>query len=268
MTLEGRVALITGGAAGLGRAEALALAERGADIAVVDLGAHGKDVEPGYALAGESQLDETARDIEALGRRSIAVQADVRRQEDLDRAVARTIEELGGLHILVATAGICFMGKSWEMSRSEWDLQLETNLTGVWQSCKAVVPHMIGQRYGRIILKSSTVGLKPWKDLAGYSATKAGVIALGRSLALEVGEHNITVNSICPGTIPSGTNRGVAARHDLNYDEFLQNLTAAQVIKEIMEPSDVGNAVAYLASDEARYITGIAWPVDAGWTIM
>ena len=153
------------------------------------------------------------------------------------------------------------MGTTWEMSRADWDLQLGTNLTGVWQSCKTAVPHMIEQRYGRIILRSSSVGLKPWKELAGAGDRRPGLFALGRSLALEVGEYNITVNSICPGTIPSGTDRGVAKKHHLNYDDFLKNLTAEQVIKEIMEPSDVGNAVAYLASDEALH-NGIAWPVS------
>ena len=186
---------MTGGASGLGRSHALALAGEGADVTVFDLGDSHRDAEPGYALSRQAELDATIADVRANGRRALGLTGDVRNQEQLDAAVAATLSELGRIDILVANAGIALMAPAWEMPREEWDLQLGTNLTGVWQSCKAVIPHMIERQYGRIILISSTLALKGSKGFAGYAAAKAGVAGLGRALAVELAEHRITVNS-------------------------------------------------------------------------
>jgi NAD(P)-dependent dehydrogenase (short-subunit alcohol dehydrogenase family) len=264
--VQGKVAFVTGGAAGLGRSHTLRLAGEGADVAVFDLGDSHRDAEPGYALSRQSELDTTITDVRATGRRALGLTGDVRSQDDLDAAVAATVAELGRVDILVANAGIALMDATWEMSREDWDLQLATNLTGVWQSCKAVIPHMIEQQYGRIILVASTLALKGVKGFAGYSATKAGVAGFGRALAAELAEHRITVNSICPSTVPAGSGRGLAHRHGLDFESLLQDLVKLQAIPVLLEPIDISNAVLFLASDEARYLTGAVLPVDGGTT--
>jgi NAD(P)-dependent dehydrogenase (short-subunit alcohol dehydrogenase family) len=260
----GRVALVTGGAAGLGRSHALALAQEGADVVIFDLGDNNRDAEPGYRLSRQAELDDTIEEIEKLGRRSLGIAGDVRNQADLDRAVAATIESFGRLDILVANAGIVVLGNTWMLPHAEWQLSLQTNLTGVWQSCRAALPSMIENRYGRIILIASTAATKGMKGLGAYSACKAGVAAMGRAMAAEVGEYGITVNSICPSTVPAGSGRGIAARHNLDFAVFTEAALDMQAIKSLLEPIDISNAVVFLASDEARYVTGITLPIDGG----
>ena len=266
--LEGKTAFVTGGAVGLGRSHVLTLAREGADVAVFDLGDGHRDAEPGYPLAKQADLDKTVEDVRHLGRRSLGLVGDVRSQADLDAAVSRTIGEFGRIDILVASAGIAMMGAAWEMSRPDWDLLIGTNLTGVWQSCKAVIPQMIKQQYGRIVLISSSAGYKAWNWLGPYVATKAAVMALGKSLAIELAQHWITVNSICPSTVDSGTNRGLAYRHNIEWDSMVGGWLKSQAIQKLLEPIDISNAVLFLASDEARYLTGVALPVDAGVTAL
>jgi NAD(P)-dependent dehydrogenase (short-subunit alcohol dehydrogenase family) len=266
--LDGKVAFVTGGALGLGRAEALRLAEEGAHVAIFDLGDGHRDAEPGYPLATQKDLDEAIAEIEAKDVRGLGLVGDVRDQDRLDAAVAKTVEELGRIDILVATAGIAIMGPTIEMTRDEWDLLLGTNLTGVWQSCKAVVPQMIKQGTGgRLILKSSSAGYKAWEWLGPYCATKNGVISLTRVMAIELAQHDITVNCICPSTVDSGTNRGLARVHGMDWEELRDNWLKDQAMqKQLVEREDIAAAVAFLASDEARFITGVALPVDAGVT--
>lgn len=266
--VQGKVALVTGGASGLGRSHALVLAGEGADVTVFDFGDSHRDAEPGFALSRQAELDATIADVRATGRRALGLTGDVRNQEQLDAAVATTLLELGRIDILVANAGIALMVPAWEMPREEWDLQLGTNLTGVWQSCKAVIPHMIERQYGRIILISSTLALKGSKGFAGYAADKAGVAGLGRALAVELAEHRITVNSICPSTVPAGSGRGLAYRHGLDFDSLLKDMLDFQAIPLLLEPIDISNAVLFLASDEARYLTGVVLPVDGGTSAM
>ena len=262
--VEGKVALVTGGAAGLGRSHALALAREGADVAVFDLGDAHRDAEPGYPLSKQADLDATVGDIRALGRRSLALAGDVRSQKDLDAAVAATVSELGRLDILIANAGVAVMGSAWNTPAEDWDLCLATNLTGVWQSCRAVMPQMMRQLYGRIILISSTAALRGMRELSAYSATKAGVIALGKVFAIELAEYGITVNTICPSTVPAGSGRGLAARHNIDFESLKESFREYQAIKTLLEPIDISNAILFLVSDEARYVTGITMPVDGG----
>lgn len=266
--LDGKVAFVTGGAVGLGRAEAVRLAEEGADVAIFDLGDGHRDAEPGYPLATQRDLDDAVAEMQSHGVRSVGLVGDVRDQDALDAAVARTVDELGRIDILVATAGIAMMGPSLEMSRRDWDLLVGTNLTGVWQSCKAVAPRMIEQGSGgRMILKASAAGFKAWNWLGPYCATKAGVISLTKSLAIELAQHDITVNCICPSTVDSGTNRGLAAIAGMDWNELAESWTQDQLMqRQLVEKVDIANAVLFLASDEARFITGVALPVDAGVT--
>jgi NAD(P)-dependent dehydrogenase (short-subunit alcohol dehydrogenase family) len=263
--VEGKVAFVTGGALGLGRAEALRLAEEGAHVAIYDLGDGHRDAEPGYPLANQQDLDEAVAEVESKGVRGLGLVGDVRDQDALDAAVARTIEEFGQIDVLVATAGVAMMGAAWEMSRSDWDLLVGTNLTGVWQSTKAVIPHMIERRSGRLVLKASSAGFKAWPWLGPYVATKAGVIGLTKTLALDLAQYGITANCICPSTVDSGTNRGLAMRHGLVWDDLVGDWLSDQAMQEqLVEAVDIANAVVFLASDEARFITGVALPVDAG----
>jgi NAD(P)-dependent dehydrogenase (short-subunit alcohol dehydrogenase family) len=251
--VDGKVAFVTGGAVGLGRAEAVRLAEEGADVAIFDLGDGHRDAEPGYPLATQQDLDEAVAEVESKGVRGLGLVGDVRDQDALDAAVARTVEELGKVDVLVGTAGVAMMGAAWEMSRE------------VWQSCKAVIPRMIEQRSGRIILKSSSAGYKAWPWLGPYVATKAAVIGLTKTLALDLAQYNITSNCICPSTVDSGTNRGLAMRHGLVWDDLVGDWLKDQAMQEqLVEKTDIANAVLFLASDEARFITGVALPVDAG----
>jgi NAD(P)-dependent dehydrogenase (short-subunit alcohol dehydrogenase family) len=266
--LTDKIALVTGGAKGLGRFYSLALAEAGADIAIFDLGDGHRDAEPGYPLGTQADLDEVVSLIKARGQRAVSLTGDVRNQSDLDLAVSTAVKNFGKIDIVVANAGIAMMGRAWEMSREEWDLLIGINLTGVWQTCKAVIPHMIEQQYGRIVLISSCIALKGWEQLAPYAATKRAVIALAETLAMELAPHNITINTLAPSTVDSGTNRGLALKHGLAWDNLVGGWLDTQAIKHLVEPQDVSSAVIYLASDAARYITGITLPVDAGSSIL
>jgi NAD(P)-dependent dehydrogenase (short-subunit alcohol dehydrogenase family) len=268
LTLTDRAAVVTGAATGLGFAHARALARAGARVTLVDLGERNAAVEPGYPLAQDGQLQRSVEAIRSEGGEAIGVAANVHKQDELDAAVAATLDAYGRVDILVATAGIAMVGPALEMERADWDLIVTTNLTGVWQSCKAVAPAMIEQGYGRIVLISSAAGFKPMKNLAAYSATKAAVITLGQVLALELAEHGITVNSICPSTVPSGTNRGLAQKLGVEWDSLVDTWLEAQAIKELATPEDIANAVVFLASDETRMITGVALPVDAGTSVV
>jgi (+)-trans-carveol dehydrogenase len=266
--LAGRVALITGAATGLGFSQARTLAAAGAKVALVDLGERTASVEPGYPLAGDDQLRQAAESIPRTGADVTWFAANVHDQSQLDAAVSGTVEAFGRLDVVVATAGVAVVGPAIETSRSEWDLVMTTNLTGAWQACKAAVPTMIRQRSGgRIVLISSAAGFKPMAGLAAYSASKAGVIALAKCLALELAEHRITVNAICPSTVPSGTNRGLASRLGMEWETLVDGWLEAQAIKELATPEDISAAVAFLASDDARLITGVALPVDAGTSV-
>ncbi len=266
--LEGKVALVTGAATGLGFSQARTLAAAGARVALVDLGQRTEAVEPGYPLAGDDQLRAAAETIAGEGGDVLWFAANVHEQAQLDAAVQGTVDGFGRLDIMVATAGVAVVGPAIETSRAEWDLVLTTNLTGAWQACKAAVPVMIRQRSGgRVVLISSAAGFKPMANLAAYSASKAGVIALAKVLALELADHRITVNAVCPSTVPSGTNRGLAARLGIEWESLVDGWLDAQAIRELATPEDISAAVAFLASDDARMITGVALPVDAGTSV-
>jgi NAD(P)-dependent dehydrogenase (short-subunit alcohol dehydrogenase family) len=263
-SLTGRVAVVTGAATGLGRAHAEMLARAGAAVTLVDLGSRTPAVEPGYPLAGNAQLEEAAAAIRAAGGQAIAAAANVHHQDELDAAVAATLEAFGRIDILVAAAGIAMVGPALEMDREAWDLMLATNLTGAWQTCKAVAPAMVAGGYGRIVLISSIAGYKPMAGLGAYSASKAALLALTKVLALELAEHGITVNAVCPSTVPSGTNRGLAAKLGVPWDSLVDGWLDTQAIKTLATPDDISHAVAFLVAEEARLVTGVALPVDAG----
>ena len=268
--LDGKVALITGGARGQGRSHALAFAREGADIVVCDV-AKQLPTAP-YPLAAEEDLIETATMVEDLDRRCVAIKADVRDGEQMQGVVERVVEEFGRVDILLANAGIESFGKAWELTDEQWDEMIGVNLTGVWQSCKFVVPHMIERRRGVILMTSSIAGLKGLANEAHYCAAKHGVVGLMRSLAIELAPYNVRVNAIHPSSVDTPIIKN-QAMYTLfsggNPDATLEDVT--HVFRELnlldvpwIGPQDISNAMLWLASDEARYVTGVTLPVDAG----
>ncbi|MBS1845336.1 MAG: mycofactocin-coupled SDR family oxidoreductase [Actinobacteria bacterium] len=269
--LDGKVALITGAARGQGRAEAVRLAEEGADIVAVDICAQIATVP--FALATEEDLEETVRRVEATGRRIVAATADTRRIDQLHAALERGVTALGRLDIAVANAGISSWAPAVEITEEQWDDVLETNLKGVWNTCKVAVPEI--RRHGEggaLVLTSSVAGLHGYANLAAYTSAKHGLVGLMRVLGMELGPEKIRVNTIHPGTVNTPM-----LLNDAVYELFCPDMekpTEAD-IREVaaglnpmptpwVEASDVANAVAFLVSDDARFITGATLPIDAG----
>lgn len=268
--LDGKVALITGGARGQGRSHALTFAREGAEIVICDV-AEQIPTAP-YPLATVEELHETARMVEDLGKRCVALQADVRDSGQMKQAAERAISEFGRIDILLANAGIESFGPSWELTDEQWDEMLDVNLTGAFKSCRAVIPHMIERKAGVILITSSVAGLRGLSNQAHYCAAKHGVVGLMRSLALELAPHGIRVNTVHPSSVDTPIIKNQAMYTLFSGGDpnaTLEDVTPA--FRELnlqdvpwMEPGDISNAMLWLASDEARYVTGTALPVDAG----
>jgi (+)-trans-carveol dehydrogenase len=273
--VAGKVAFITGAARGQGRSHAVRLAQEGADIIAVDNCA---DV-PGlpYPGATEADLAQTVRDVEALDRRIVAVRADVRDYAALAAAVDDGVAQLGRLDIVSANAGIGSQPyQAWDLAESTWQDMIDINLTGVWHTAKAAVPHLkAGGRGGAIVLTSSAAGLKGYGHIAHYVSAKHGVVGLMRTLAVELAPDLIRVNSIHPTQVDTAMIQNEPTwrlfRPDLEHpgrDDFVPASQAMNLLPiPWVEPVDISNALLFLASDEARYITGVALPVDAGCLI-
>ena len=271
--LDGKVALITGGARGQGRAHAIALARAGADVVVCDIAAQLPTVP--YPMASEADLEETRCLVEEQDRRCLALRADVRSGEQMRSVAATAMAELGRIDILCANAGIESYGRAWELSDAQWDEMIGVCLSGVWQSCKAVIPHMIaGGRGGSIVITSSMAGLRGLANDAHYSAAKHGLVGLMRALAIELAPHAIRVNTVHPSAVNTPIIRNQATytlfsggRADASEEEVLPAFRALNLLPIAwMEPEDITSAVLWLVSDEARYVTGVTLPVDAGAT--
>ncbi|MGR0221485.1 mycofactocin-coupled SDR family oxidoreductase [Agromyces sp. ZXT2-6] len=270
--VEGKVAFITGAARGQGRSHALRLAEEGADIIAIDICE--AIPENTYPPATEEDLAETVRQVEALDRRIVAEKADVRDFDQLKAAVDKGVAELGRLDIVAANAGIAgTFNRAEDIPDDEWVNMQEINLSGVWRTCKAAIPHLkAGGRGGSMILTSSDAGLFAFENIAHYVAAKHGVVGLMRTLALELAPDMIRVNSVHPTVVdtPMVNNEAVFRlfRPDLQNPTVEDFKEAAGAINALPIPwvdaRDISNAVLWLASDEARYVTGVALPVDAG----
>lgn len=269
---DGKVVLITGGARGQGRSHALTFAREGADVAFCDIAAQIDSVP--YPMSRSADLDETVKLVEELDRRCVGVTADVRDGAQVQAFVDRAITELGRVDFLLANAGIFSFSTIAEMDDAKWQQMIDTNLTGVFHAMRAVLPAMIAQGYGRIVATSSTAGKMGFPHIGHYVAAKWGVIGLVKSLAQEVGGNGITVNAICPTAVDTDMIQNSAA-----YALFLpdaENPTredaapAFQTMNTIpvpwVEPVDISNAMMFLCSDEARYITGETLAVAAGAT--
>ncbi|WAC94594.1 mycofactocin-coupled SDR family oxidoreductase [Mycobacterium sp. Aquia_213] len=270
--MDGKVAFVTGAARGQGRSHAVRLAQEGADIIAVDIC---RDFENSPADGATSEdLDVTAGMVKDAGGRVVTAEVDVRDFDALKAAVDSGVEQLGRLDVIVANAGIgTTAGKLHKTKEALWQEMIDVNLSGVWKSVKAGVPHVLaGDRGGAIILTSSVAGNKAYPHVGHYVAAKHGVIGLMRAFAVELGQQMIRVNAVLPTHVGSPL-----LLNDATYRAFRPELEnpGPEDLKPVcqsfhylpipwVEPEDISNAVLFLASDEARYITGVALPVDAG----
>lgn len=244
MTLAGKVALVTGGSRGIGRAIALTLAEHGADVAI------------NYA-GNTAAAEEIKTAIEGMGRRAILVQGSVADTDGVQAIVNQVVKELGRLDILINNAGITRDGLLMRMKEADWDAVLETNLKGVYNCSKAVMRTMMKQKSGRIVNMASVVGEMGNAGQANYAAAKAGVIGFTKSLAKEVASRGITVNAVAPGFIATDMTSVLT-------DEQKAEMARTIPLGRAGQPQDVANAVLFLVSEEAAYITGQVLNVDGG----
>ena len=271
--VDGKVALVTGAGRGQGRSHALKLASEGADVIAVDIGGGQVETIP-YELASEADLDATVKEIEGIGRRAVKAVADVRSLSDLQAAVDAGLSELGKIDIVCANAGIGSWGVAWEMTEQQWKDMIDINLTGVFNTTRAALPSMVARgEGGSVVLTSSTAGLRAYANTAHYTAAKHGVIGLMKVLAQEAGAHRIRVNAVCPTTV-----RTPLVINDATFELFaphLENPSEDDVREPFeglnilpgtawIEPEDVSDAVLFLCSDAAKFITGVALPIDAG----
>jgi 3-oxoacyl-[acyl-carrier protein] reductase len=265
--LSGRVALVTGGSRGLGRADALTLARAGADVVVADLLVESElseETDRYGALAtvarrqGLVHTEETVDEIRAMGRRALAVRCDVTDRAQVDAAVARAVGELGSVDILVNNAGtLDHVGQFHNQSPELWERDLRVNLTGAFNCAQAVWPHMKERGWGRIVNMSSVAGTLGGFGQASYATTKAGLLGLTKTLAMEGARHGITCNAIVPGVI------GTEAFHMAN-EEMNERIVARTALKRPGDPQEIANAVAFLCSDLASFITGAELNVSGG----
>jgi len=264
--VSGKVAFITGAARGQGRSHALTLAEEGADIIAVDVC---RDYETtAYPMATEEELAETGRLVEKLGRTVVTAVADVRDATRLREVLADAVSTLGRLDIVCANAGMCTLQTWDEVTPEIWRETLDTNLVGVWNTLTAAVPHLIASGGGSMIATSSTAGIKGLPFLSPYVASKHGVVGIVKSLANELAKHHIRVNTVHPTGVPTTMLEGMGGLDALiNQDPELGPLFLNAYPVETVEPMDISKAVLYLASEEARYVTGTQLSVDAGLVV-
>jgi SDR family mycofactocin-dependent oxidoreductase len=273
MRFQDQVVFITGAARGMGRSHALAFAREGARLVVCDACKQYSSVP--YPLATPEELATLAHEIETLGRPVIASQTDVTDLAAMQELAERARSELGPIDIVVANAGLYSFAPSWELSEQQWDETVNVDLKGVWITCKVSIPQMLPRRSGKIICIASTAAQKGMPNLAHYVAAKHGVIGLVKTLAFELAPYNINVNAVCPTSVDTTMCRNQAL-YDLfaggpgpqaTYEHFLEIMNLLNLFpdRNLLPPEAISAAVLWLASDEARHLTGVALPVDAGY---
>ena len=248
LRLDGRVAVVTGASRGLGRAMALALAEAGADVAV--------------AARSKPDLEETAHQVERLGRRALAIPTDVRLLAEVETLVAQTRELLGRLDVLVNNSGVAQVTPLAEMIPADWERILDTNLTGVFNGCRAVASHFLAARSGKVINIASVLGAVGLPGYTAYAASKGGVIAFTRALAVEWARHNVQVNAVAPGWFVT----------DMNAEAFANEKIRERLLRDVPmrrtgRVEEIGPLVVYLASPASDYMTGQTIFLDGGHSI-
>jgi len=246
-SLAGKVAIITGGKRGIGRAIALAFAEAGADIVVCS------------RVVEDGQLGAVAEEIQRLGRHSLAVQTDITRKNDVDSLVQRVMDEFGGIDILVNNAAMNIMAPLLELREDGWDRIINTDLKGYYLCCQAVGKRMVDRKRGNIINMASIAAMKARQKMGAYCIAKAGVVMLTRVLALELASYNIRVNAIAPSTVKTKF-----SQHLWSEPETLKRIEAEIPLGRLAEPGDIIGAALFLASDASSYITGHTIIVDGG----
>jgi SDR family mycofactocin-dependent oxidoreductase len=259
---NGKVAFITGAAHGQGRATALALAAEGARIAAFDVAR--PLTYPGYGMGSPDELTSLVQACRDLGAECLTFAGDVRDDTAVTQAVGTTVERLGRIDILFNNAGICAYGLAHELTEEAWDTMLDINLKGAWLVARQVIPVMIRQRSGVIINNSSIAGLRGMGRLSHYAASKWGLTGLTKSWAIELAPHGIRVNSLHPTGVNTPMNDGLAAMEGLSPREIAERSAGNLLPVPWIEPEDVAQAVLYLASDRARYVTGSPFVIDAG----
>ncbi len=247
--LDGRVALVTGGNRGLGRAIAEALAEVGASVVVTS-----RDPDRAEQAAEEIGAD--------TGSRCLGLPLEVRDQAQIDAAVARTLAELGGLHILVNNAGINIRQGILGLKDASWEEVVGTNLSGAMRCSRAAAPHLKAQGWGRIINMGSILSVVAIPERSSYASSKAGLLGLTRAMALDLAPHGVTVNALCPGVFKTEINRPI-----LNDPDYLEEFLQQVPLGHLGEPAELKGAAVFLASDASSYMTGAALFVDGGWTV-
>ena len=275
--VDNKIALITGAARGQGRAHAVRLAEEGADIIALDI------CEPiataDHTFGTEEDLAETAAQVEKLDRRIVTRKVDVRDHDGLAAAVSAGVDELGGLDIICANAGMASTSQVLDLTPQNWQHGIDVILTGSFNTAHVAIPHIIaGGKGGSVIFTSSAMGLAAVQNLGHYTAAKHGIIGLMKTLALELGPQYIRVNAVCPTNVDTDMIQNSTimklfmphlenpTRADAELPDSNYRLVNAIPIPWV-DPVDISNAVLYLASDEARYVTGVAMPVDAGFLL-
>ncbi|MGH3957799.1 mycofactocin-coupled SDR family oxidoreductase [Mycobacterium sp.] len=265
-TLQGRVAFVTGAARGQGRSHAVRLAREGADIIALDICAPASDILT-YRAATPEDLAETVRAVEAEGRKVLAREADVRDDAALRQLVADGAEQFGRLDIVVANAGVLNWGRLWELSDEQWNTVIDTNLTGTWRTLRAAIPAMIeAGKGGSIIVVSSAAGLKATPGNGHYAASKYGLVGLTNTLALELGEFGIRVNSIHPYSVDSPMiDDDTMMKLFAQYPHYVHSFPPMPLQpRGFMSPDEVADVVAWLAGDGSGTLSGAQIPVDKG----
>ena len=266
--LIGKVAVVTGAARGQGRSHAVTLASEGADIVVCDVPGDIKTIE--YAMGSADELAETVRLVEEQDRRCLAVEADLRDTARVQTVADRAMAEFGRIDVLVCNAGVMSAADStWRLTDEQWTDMLEVNLTAVWKVCRAVVPHIIaGGRGGAITITGSTGGLRAVAGCTHYNAAKYGCIALMKTLAWELAPANIRVNVVHPtGVNTEMSNNEWFGKWLDEHDKLAEPMRGNRMPVDVVQPEDVSKMVAFLVSDDARYVTGTETRVDAGFMI-
>lgn len=271
--LDGKVAFVSGVARGQGRSHALTLAREGADVIGFDICEQIQSAP--YPGASRAELDETQAMIEALGRRAVMSIADVRKYDEVEAAFAKGLAELGRCDFIIANAGIFAAGRFWEIELDAWNEMIDINLTGVWHTVRAATPTLISQGDGgSIVITGSTESLKGMANTASYSAAKHGLTGLMRTMANDLGQYNIRVNTVNPTCVDTNMVQNDCVRSLFNpgFDGELTRENCADSYARTniiwvpwIEPQDVSNSVLFLCSDDSRYITGVPLPVDAGF---
>jgi SDR family mycofactocin-dependent oxidoreductase len=256
------IAFITGAAHGQGRATALALAREGYDVVALDVAR--PLAYPGYAMGTSDELASLQGEVEALGRRCLTAVADVRDDAAVSQAVEQAMERFGRIDVLFNNAGICAYGLAHELTEDEWDAMIDINLKGAWIVARRVIPHMIAAKRGVIVNNSSIAGLRGMARLSHYAASKWGLTGLTKSWAIELAPHAIRVVSIHPTGVDTPLNDGLAAMEGATPQEIAERSAGNLLPVPWIEATDVAEAVVYLVSDSARYLTGTELVLDAG----